>query len=205
MRYSGNTLLRLVTVAFALVLGAASASAAGYLTTGPSQPRAVVQETVKKMKGVVVKRDPDSFTMSETTGGPQTTVLLTADTEVKSHKRGAFRGSKEYAASYILRGLRLEVDGTRNSDGSITADKIRFDEQDLRTAQALKATLDPAEAEINEKLKQQQAESERLAGQIEENRALTSQAQAAADAAAESAKKSTANSRLRQQPHQRLG
>jgi OmpA-OmpF porin, OOP family len=189
MRQSGNTLLRLVTVAFALVLGAASASAAGYLTTSPSQPRAAVQETVKKMKGVVVKRDPDSFTMSETTGGPQTTVLLTADTEVKSHKRGLVRGSKEYAASYILRGLRLEVDGTRNSDGSITADKIRFDEQDLRTAQALKATLDPAEAEINEKLKQQQAEAERLAGQIEENRALTQQAQAAADAAAESAKK----------------
>jgi len=108
---------------------------------------------------------------------------------VKSHKKGVLRGSKEYAASYILRGLRLEVDGTRNTDGAIVADKIRFDEQDLRTAQALKATLDPAEAEINEKLKQQQAEQERLAGQIEENRALTQQAQAAADAAAEAAKK----------------
>jgi len=69
------------------------------------------------------------------------------------------------------------------------ADKIRFDEQDLRTAQALKATLDPAEAELNEKLKQQQAEQERLAGQIDENRALTQQAQASADAAAEAAKK----------------
>lgn len=189
MTYSGNTVLRLATVAFALVLaGTASASAAGNLTT--LHPRGAVQdEKVKKMKGVVVKRDPDSFTMSETTGGPTTTVNLTESTEVKSHKRGAFRGSKEYGASYILRGLRLEVDGVRNSDGSITADKIRFDEQDLRTAQALKATLDPAEAEINAKLKQQQEEAERLAGQIEENRALTQQAQAAADAAAESAKK----------------
>ena len=186
MTYSGNTSLKLAIVAFALVLaGAANAFAA----TTPVHPRAAVQETVKKMKGVVIKRDPDSFTMSETTGGPQTTVILTGSTEVKSHKRGAFRGSKEYGASYILRGLRLEVDGVRNSDGTITADKIRFDEQDLRTAQALKATLDPAEAEINEKLKQQQAEAERLAGQIDENRALTQQAQAAADAAAESAKK----------------
>src|SRR5262249_14495652 len=192
MTYSGKTSLRLVTVAFALVLGAANASAAGYLTTSPSQPRAAVQDTVKKMKGVVVKREPDAFTMSETTGGPQTTVLLTSSTEVKSHKKGVFRGSKEYAASYILRGLRLEVDGTKNSDGTITADKIRFDEQDLRTAQALKATVDPVEAELNEKLKQQQAEQERLAGQIEENRALTAQAQAAADAAAESAKKAQA-------------
>jgi len=188
MTYSGNTSLRLVTVAFVLVLvGAANASAARKLTT--PQPRTAVQEEVKKMKGVVVKREPDSFTMSETTGGPQTTVILTENTEVKSHKRGVFRGSKEYGASYILRGLRLEVDGTRNSEGAIVADKIRFDEQDLRTAQALKATLDPAEAEINEKLKQQQAEAERLAGQIDENRALTQQAQASADAAAAAAAK----------------
>ena len=191
MRISSNSTLRLMTVAFVLVsAGAWNAYAAGSWTnTGSLVVRTAPQEEVKKMKGVVVKREPDSFTMSETTGGPQTTVLLTSSTEVKSHKKGVFRGSKEYAASYILRGLRLEVDGTRNSDGSITADKIRFDEQDLRTAQALKATVDPVEAELNEKLRQQQAEQERLAGQIEENRALTAQAQAAADAAAESAKK----------------
>lgn len=147
------------------------------------------RDTVTKFKGVVIKRDADSFTMSETSGGPTSTVILTQSTEVKSHKRGVFRGSKEYAASYILRGLRLEVDGVRTADGRIVAEKIRFDEQDLRTAQALKATLDPAEAEINEKLKQQQAEQERLAGQLEENRALTEKAQASADAAADAAKK----------------
>jgi outer membrane protein OmpA-like peptidoglycan-associated protein len=188
MRSSSITALRLATVAFVLVLaGAGNTFAAGSLATNLVRP--APQEEVKKMKGVVVKRDPDSFTMAETTGGPTTTVVLTADTEVKSHKRGAFRGSKEYAASYILRGLRLEVDGIRNSDGSIMASKIRFDEQDLRTAQALKATLDPAEAEINKKLAEQQAEQERLAGQLEENRALTEKAQASADAAADAAKK----------------
>lgn len=184
------TSLKAVRVAFVLVLvGAGSAFAAEAATLNPIATDATFQETVKKFKGVVVKRDPDSFTMSETTGGPQTTVILTADTEVKSHKRGAFRGSKEYAASYILRGLRLEVDGTRNADGAIVAEKIRFDEQDLRTAQALKATLDPAEAELNAKLAEQQKQQEMLAGQIDENRALTAQAQASADAAAEAAKK----------------
>lgn len=189
MRSSSYTMLRLTTVAFVLVLaGVGNTFADGSLVT-KSAVRPAPQEQVKKMKGVVVKRDPDSFTMSETTGGPTTTVLLTSDTEVKSHKRGAFRGSKEYAATHILRGLRLEVDGVRNSDGAIVADKIRFDEQDLRTAQALKATLDPAEAQLNEKLRQQQEEQERLAGQLEENRALTAAAQASADAAAEAAKK----------------
>ena len=146
-------------------------------------------EEIKKFKGVVVSRDVDSFTMAETTGGPLTTVVLDENTEVKSHKRGAFRGSKEYGQSYILRGLRLEVDGVGNADGALVADKIRFDEQDLRTAQALKSTLDPAEKELNAKLAQKQAEQERMAGQIEENHDLLTQAQAAADAAAESARK----------------
>jgi outer membrane protein OmpA-like peptidoglycan-associated protein len=183
MRMSSNTILRLMTVAFVLVAaGVGNTFASRTLATKYEPPAMeVVQDEVKKFKGIVVKRDPDSFTMSETTGGPTTTVLLTGNTEVKSHKRGVLRGSKEYAASYILRGLRLEVDGVRNSDGHIVADKIRFDEQDLRTAQALKATVDPVEAEMNEKLRQQQAEQERLAGQLAETQAV---AQSAKDDAA---------------------
>jgi outer membrane protein OmpA-like peptidoglycan-associated protein len=164
----------------------------------PDQRNLEAGEIARNIKGIVIKRDPDSFTIAETTGGPQTTVLLTANTEVKSHKRGVFRGSKEYGASYILRGLRLEVNGIRNADGSIVADKIRFDEQDLRTAQALKANVDPAEAELTEKLRQQQAEQERLAGQIEENRELIATAQASADAAARKAQATAdyANNRI---------
>lgn len=190
MKTNPYTRLRLMVVAFVLVLtGAGNAFVTGSTTTAQDRQSVPAGETVKKFKGIVVKREPDSFTMTETTGGPQTVVVLTANTEVKSHKRGVFRGSKEYGASYILRGLRLEVDGVGNSEGQLVADKIRFDEQDLRSAQALKATVDPIEAEVNEKLKQQQAEQERLAGQMEENRALTAQAQASADAAAEAAKK----------------
>ena len=192
MEIRGNRLTGLIVVAFILVLTSAGNAFAKELTTTPQdqQTRSVPDgERVKKFKGIVVKRDPDSFTMSDTMGGPLTAVILTADTEVKSHKKGVFRGSKEYGASYILRGLRLEVDGVGNSAGQLVADKIRFDEQDLRAAQALKSTVDPIEAEMNEKFKQQQAESERLAGQIDENRALTAQAQASADAAADAAKK----------------
>lgn len=193
MRISTNRSLSVLTVAFVLLTGGTGrALATNYL--GTTSVSMVPQEQVKKMKGVVLKREPDAFTMSETTGGPATTVLLTSSTEVKSHKRGAFRGSKDYGVSYILRGLRLEVDGTRNSDGSITADKIRFDEQDLRTAQALKATLDPAEQEMNAKLKAQQEEQERLAGQIAETQAVAAAASEAAKKAQETA--DVANNRI---------
>jgi OmpA-OmpF porin, OOP family len=146
-------------------------------------------QQVKKFRGIVAKREADSFTMGDTMGGPQTTVILTPTTEVKSHKKGMFRGSKDYGSSYILRGLRLEVDGVGNAEGAIVADKIRFDEQDLRTAQALKSTVDPMEAELRTKLAQQQAEQEKLAGQLQETTAVAEAARSEAASASEAAKK----------------
>jgi len=146
-------------------------------------------QKVKKMKGIVSKREGDTFLMGETMGGKQTIVLMTEQTEAKSHKRGAFRGSKDYGQTYILRGLRLEVDGVGNSEGQLVADKIRFDEQDLRTAQALMTTVDPLEQEMRAKLKAQQEEQERLAGQLAEAQATANQARADAAKAQEDAKK----------------
>src|SRR6185369_430868 len=105
MRISSNKLPGLLTVALLLVLAnAGNAFATGSWATNHKQPAlsTAPQEEVKQFKGVVVKRDPDSFTMSETTGGPTTTVLPTEQTEVTRHQKGVFRGSTEYAASYIL-------------------------------------------------------------------------------------------------------
>jgi hypothetical protein len=53
-------------------------------------------------------------------------------------------------------GARLEVDGVGNDQGQIVADRIRFDEQDLRTAQALKNTRS-GRAETNAKLHSRKA------------------------------------------------
>jgi outer membrane protein OmpA-like peptidoglycan-associated protein len=158
-----------MALAFVLVLAGAS-QAFGQDSPGT---RAVGSgERVKKFKGIVVKREPDYFTMSDTMGGPVTVVVLNDSTEVKSHKKGVFRGSRDYESTHILRGLRLEVDGVGNDQGQLVAEKVRFDEQDLRAAQALKATVDPVEAELREKLRQQQAEQERLAGQLVETNAV---------------------------------
>ncbi|HWP55407.1 MAG TPA: OmpA family protein [Pyrinomonadaceae bacterium] len=144
-------------------------------------------QRVKKFRGVVTKRQGEMFMMGDTMGGSQTVVIMTPATEVKSHKQGLFRGSKEYGQTYVLRGLRLEVDGVGNSEGQIVADNIRFDEQDLRTAQALKNTLDPIEAETNAKLKAQQEEQERLAGQLAETTAVANQARVDAKKAQDTA------------------
>jgi len=192
MSTSKHVLQRLFTVAFMLGLVAAL-NVVGTKSTAKAQTPEANKipngQEVKKFRGVVTKRGDDWFAMGATMGGPQTTVLLTPTTEVKSHKKGVFRGSQSYQQTHILRGLRLEVDGVGNAEGQLVANKIRFDEQDLRTAQALKATLDPAEAEMNAKLKAQQEEQERQAQQIEETQAVASAARAEAQSAAEAAKK----------------
>jgi outer membrane protein OmpA-like peptidoglycan-associated protein len=98
-----------------------------------------------------------------------------------------FRGSKKYDQSDILRGLRLEVDGVGNAQGQLVAEDIRFDEQDLRTAQALGSTVNPLETDLRAQLAQQRAEQEKLAGQLQETQAVASSARAEAAAAQTSA------------------
>jgi OOP family OmpA-OmpF porin len=177
MRSNRYTLQRLLALAFVLALTSAAQVFAKNPTPTRPQDNATTRpvasgERVRKFKGIVVRRGADSFTMSESMGGPQTVVLLTPETQVKSHKKGVLRGSKDYAEAHILRGLRLEVDGTGNAEGQLVAERIRFDEQDLRTAQSLRSTVDPVEADLREQLRQQQLNQERLASQLEETQAV---------------------------------
>ena len=189
MRINKQALPGLLTLAVLLLLTSATTAFAQDNTA--SVPNG---QEVKKFKGIVVKRSADSFRMRDTSGtGPDTVVILTPETEVKSHKKGVFRGSKDYGVSYILRGLRLEVDGTGNSEGQLVASKIRFDEQDLRSAQGLQVT--DALAQENEARVAAAEENARvLAGQIAENTALANDARAKAEAAQKTA--DLANTRI---------
>jgi OmpA-OmpF porin, OOP family len=134
----------------------------------------------------------------------ETDVVLTPLTEVRTHKNGIFRGGTNYAASYILRGLRLQVEGVGNSNGQLIANLVKFDERDLRMAQALQATVDPVEqlAQSNQqRITLSEKNAEKMAGQIEENTVLATAAQASATRArvtADSALKSAtvANNRI---------
>jgi outer membrane protein OmpA-like peptidoglycan-associated protein len=194
MSIKKQTPVLLIILAFSFIVMSASVTLAqGTDTT--VQVRSVPNgQRMEKFKGIVVKRNADSFNMRDPSGsGPDTVVLLTPSTEVKSHKKGVFRGSKEYAVTNILRGLRLEVDGMGNSDGQLVADKIRFDEQDLRAAQALQVT-DQLAQENERRLAASEENARKLAGQIEENTALAQAAQARADQALKSAE--LANNRI---------
>jgi len=156
-----------------------------------------------KIQGIVIKRNVDSFRVRDI-NRVETDVVLTPTTEVRTHKYGVFRGGTSYEASNILRGLRLQVEGVGNADGQLVARVVKFDERDLRMAQALQATVDPVEqlAESNQqRITATEENAKVMAGQIEENTALATAAQASATRArvtADSALKSAtaANNRL---------
>jgi OOP family OmpA-OmpF porin len=179
----------LVTLAFLTTLVAA----AGALAQSASNARSiqVPQGQKQKVQGVVGDRKGDRFTVRDP-GGNETTVLLTGNTDVTSHARG-LRGKKDYPVTYIMRGLRLQAQGVGDADGNLVAEWVRFDEQDLRSAQALEQTdelaqQNQARLEAAEKAAQEAAENaERMAGQIAENTALANDARAKAEAAQKTA------------------
>jgi outer membrane protein OmpA-like peptidoglycan-associated protein len=194
MRINKQTAFLLLMLVSVILLTGATNTLAQDTGAGPDVRMVANGQRIEKFKGVVVKRNADSFNMRDPTGsGPDTVVLLTPSTEVKSHKKGLLRGSKEYAVTNILRGLRLEVDGTGNAEGQLVADKIRFDEQDLRAAQALQVT-DQLAQENERRVAAAEENARKLAGQIEENTALANAAQARADEAMKNAER--ANNRI---------
>src|ERR1700741_3598156 len=179
----------LVALAFLTTLVAA----VGALGQNASSARLVQvrQGQKQKIQGVVGVRKGDHFTVRDP-GGAETTVLLTSSTKVSSHSRG-LRGKKEYPVTYIMRGLRLQAQGTGDAEGNLVAEWVSFDEQDLRSAQALEQTDELAQEnqarlEAAEKAAQEAAaNAERMAGQIAENTALANDARARADAAQKTA------------------
>jgi outer membrane protein OmpA-like peptidoglycan-associated protein len=145
---------------------------------------AVPQGQKLKVQGVVSIRNGDSFKVRDP-GGAETSVLMTSETKVSSHGMG----KKDYPVTYIMRGLRLQAQGKGDAQGNLVADWVKFDEQDLRSAQALEQTNELAEennariAAAEQAAREAAEEARRMAGQIAENTALANDARARADAA----------------------
>ena len=137
-----------------------------------------------KLKGVVTRRDSDTFTVRDM-NGVDTVVRLDDRTSVKT-KGGFLRGGSNYAQTSILRGLNVEVEGRGNAQGELAAEKIRFNEADMRVARAVESRAAPLEERATDtetKLSQVEANAQRLSGQLDELAAVSNAARGGAKAA----------------------
>lgn len=176
---------------FALVLGLLIFSAPLALsqdTTATVGSRTVASGEKMKIKGVVTRRDSDTFTVRDS-NGVDTIVRLDDRTSVKA-KGGFLRSGANYAQTNILRGLNLEVEGRGNASGELAADKVRFNESDLRVARAVESRAAPLEdraSTTESKLSQVEQNAQRLSGQLDELAAVANTAKGGARAAQETA------------------
>jgi outer membrane protein OmpA-like peptidoglycan-associated protein len=125
-----------------------------------------------KFRGVVMGRDADTFTVRDR-NRTDYQVLLTEQTSIKTYG-GFLRFGKKYAVADILRGLIVEVEGRGNPQGQLTAEKVRFNESDMRAAVTTDTRVKPVEDN-----------QERLAGQIDELHAIAAEARTEVRAANE--------------------
>jgi outer membrane protein OmpA-like peptidoglycan-associated protein len=153
-------------------------------TTNPAGSRTVTSGEKLKLKGVVTRRDADTFVVRDM-NGVDTVVRLDDRTSVKT-KGGFLRGGTNYAQTSILRGLNVEVEGRGNGSGELAAEKIRFNESDMRVARAIESRATPLEERAStteSKLSQVEANAQRLSGQLEELAAVSNAARGGAKAA----------------------
>ena len=127
--------------------------------------RSVPSGSKMKFRGVVINRDADVFTIRDRTRTDYQ-VLITDNTSIKTHG-GFLRSGKKYPVTDILRGLIVEVEGRGDAQGQLVADKIRFNESDMRAAITSDTRVSPVEANM-----------ERVAGQMDELYAVAAEARA---------------------------
>lgn|SRR5215213_3909179 len=132
--------------------------------------RSVPNGQKAKLKGRIVRRDAETFSVRDEQDN-ETTVRLIDRTSVKT-KGGFLRSGKNYDVTSLLRGLVVEVEGRGNQEGQVVAEKIRFNSSDLKVAQTVESRVTPVERE-----------SQRLSGQVDELNEVSKATRAEADRA----------------------
>ncbi|MEO8649750.1 MAG: OmpA family protein [Acidobacteriota bacterium] len=169
---------KLSVVLLALAMGAVTA----FAQASDAQLRSLTSGQKYKIKGVVVAKDDDSSFIVRDTTGVDTRVVVAPGVSIKSNG-GFFGGGTKYTNTAIVRGLNLQVEGRGDTGGALSADKVRFDKDNLEVAQSIDARVSPAE----ERLTMAEQNAQRISGQIDELLAISNAARGGAKAAQDTA------------------
>jgi Outer membrane protein and related peptidoglycan-associated (lipo)proteins len=166
---------RLSVLVLTLAIGAVSVFA-----QDAAQTRSLVSGQKYKIEGVVVSKVDDSTIVVRDSVGVDTQVVIAPNASIKNNSPW---GGDKFAASSLVRGLNVKVEGRGDSAGSLSADKVRFDKSNLMTAQSIDARVAPAEA----RLTAAEQNAQRVSGQIDELMAISNAARGGARAAQDTA------------------
>jgi len=132
----------------------------------------------RKVEGTIAERDGDKMTLRLAATDTDLVVKLSGFTEVQEKKSNPFRRGRKYLASQLVPGLNVIVEGRGDSDGALVADKIRFTDDQFKSARTVDVRMAPVEENAR-----------RMSGQLSELEAVSNAARGGAKAAQESADK----------------
>jgi len=99
-----------------------------------------------EIEGMILSRGGDALTVSGSSG--RTTVLLSANTRVKDDKGLFGLDRQEMAATILIPGLKIRVEGSPDSLGQFRAQTITVDGDDLEASQMIEAGLHPTAEQV---------------------------------------------------------
>ncbi len=174
---------------------ASSNSNKGNVTAGKKQ----------KISGILVKREGNNLVVRDRSK-TEYNIAVSDSTKIEERKSNPFRGARKYDAESLVRGLWVEVEGRGSDSGNLTAEKIKFTDEQYRDAASLETRVDPVEDRVGEtenRMSEAEQNAQRLAGQLEELAAVANTARGGAKAAQETADKAltevnAANERINQ-------
>jgi OOP family OmpA-OmpF porin len=143
----------------------------------------------KKVEGVILRRDVDSFVLRDKTAG-EYQILLTGQTQVEEKKSNIFRRGRNYGVTSLIKGLNLQVEGRGNQEGALVAEKIRFTDDAFVTAQSVETRVVPVEERVEEaekRLSLSEMNAQTLSNQIIELDSITKKVRDNAGAAQQTA------------------
>jgi len=141
-----------------------------YAEFKPGTKRTVAAGEELEIKGVILSRDGETFVLRDESR-TDTVVLLTDSTDIKTKKKGLFRGGKEFDVTALVPGLILTVSGRGDAQGRLMAEKIRFKDTDYKAAVTSYAMTDPVDDKANKALEdaaQAQKAADEAAARISE-------------------------------------
>ena len=149
-----------------------------------------------KVEGVIMEAQADSFTMRGDTGATYR-IQFDGNTKIQERKSGWFGGSRKYAPSQLIQGLRVQAEGKASDTGALMATKVQFREQDLVVARVVDYRVKPVETDVSAtqtrvgetetRIGASEENARHLSTQIDELNAVSNAAQGGARAAQESA------------------
>jgi outer membrane protein OmpA-like peptidoglycan-associated protein len=142
-----------------------------------------------KVSGEVVRPEADGFILRDARGMDMM-VKITGATEIKEKKSNPFRSARKFAKEQIVRGLKVEVEGLGDTDGSLAARDVRFTQTHLLVANSVETRVVPVEGRLGDaesRLARSEETAKHLSGQVDELSAVSNAARGGAKAAQETA------------------